>query len=64
MVSSGHQYFLVGFDAYNISMIEKVVQQVCAIYYLVSKYTYLLINQFVQRPNCLIDEDISRMQGC
>ena len=45
----------------NISMIEKVVQQVCAIDYLVSKYTFLLINQFMQRQIFLIDEDISRM---
>ena len=45
----------------NISKIEKVVQQVCAIDYLVSKYTFLLINQFIQRQNFLIDEDISRM---
>ena len=45
----------------NISMFEKVVQQVCAIDYLVSKYTFLLINQFIQRQNFLIDEDISRM---
>ena len=44
----------------NISMIEKVVQLVCAIYYLVNKYTILLINQFLQRQNILIDEDISR----
>ena len=28
----------------NISMIEKVVQQVSEIDYLVSKYTFLLIN--------------------
>ena len=46
----------------NISMIEKVVQQVCAIDYLVSKYTSLLINQFIQRQTFLIDEDISRME--
>ena len=32
----------------NFSMIEKVVQQECAIDYLVSKYTFLLINQFIQ----------------
>ena len=46
---------------YNISMIEKVLQQICAIDYLVSKYTFLLTNQFLQRQNFLIDEDISRM---
>ena len=45
----------------NISMIEKVVQQICAIDHLVRKYTFLLINQYVQRQNFLIDEDISRM---
>ena len=45
----------------NISMIEKVVQQVYAIDYLVSKYTFLLINQFIQWQNFLFDEDISRM---
>ena len=45
----------------NISVIEKVAQQACAIDYLVSKYTFLLINQFIQRQNLLIDEDISRM---
>ena len=45
----------------NISMIEKVVQQVCAIDYHVIKYTFLLINQFIQRQNLFIDEDISRM---
>ena len=45
----------------NISMVKKVVQQICAIDYFVSKYTFLLINQFVQRQNFLIDEDISRM---
>ena len=39
----------------SISMIEKVVQQVCAIDYLVSKYTFLLINQFIQRQIFLID---------
>ena len=42
----------------NFSMIEKVVQQECAIDYLVSKYTFLLINQFIQRQNIVIDEDI------
>ena len=41
-------------------MIEEVVQQECAIDYLVSKYTFL-INQFIQRQIFLIDEDISRM---
>ena len=45
----------------NISMIEKVVQQVCAIDYLVSKYTFLLMNQFIQRQNFVIYEDITRM---
>ena len=45
----------------NISMIEKFVQQDCAIDYLVSKYTFLLINQFIQMQNLLIAEDISRM---
>ena len=45
----------------NFSMIEKVIQQECAIAYLVSKYTFLLINQFIQRQNFLIDEDITRM---
>ena len=45
----------------NISMIEKVVQQECAIDYLISKYYFLLINQFIQRYFFLIDEDISRM---
>ena len=45
----------------NISLIEKVVQQECAINYLESKYTFLLINQFIQRQIFLIDEDISRM---
>ena len=35
----------------NFSMIEKVVQQVCSIDYLVSKYTLLLINQFIQRQS-------------
>ena len=45
----------------NFSMIEKVVQQVSAIDYIVSKYTFLLINQFVLRQNFLIDEDIARM---
>ena len=43
----------------DISMIEKVVQQECAIDYLVSKYTFMLINQFMPRQNFLIDEDIS-----
>ena len=47
---------------YNISMIKKVVQQVCAIDYLVTRYTFLLINQFVQRQFFLSDEDISRME--
>ena len=42
-------------------MIEKVVQQECAIDNLVSKYTFLLINQFIQRENFLIDEDTSQM---
>ena len=42
----------------NISMAEKVVQRVCAIYYLVSKYTFLLFNHFVKRQIILIDEDI------
>ena len=42
----------------NFSMIEKVVQQECAIDYLVSKYTFLLINQFIQRQIFLIYEDI------
>ena len=42
-------------------MIEKVVQQICAIDYFVGKYTLVLINQFVQRQNFLIDEDISGM---
>ena len=42
----------------NISMIEKVIQQVCAIDYFVSMYTFLLINQFIQRQNFLIDEVI------
>ena len=41
----------------DISMIEKVIQQECAIDYVVSKYTYLLINQFIQRQNFLINED-------
>ena len=45
----------------NISMIEKVVQQVCAIDYPVSEYTLLLINKFIQRHFFLIYEDISRM---
>ena len=45
----------------NFSMIEKVVQQECVIDYLVSKYIFLLLNQFVQRQNIFIDEDISRM---
>ena len=45
----------------NISIIAKVVQKVCAIDYLLSKYTFLLINPFVQRQNFLIDEDISWM---
>ena len=45
----------------KISMIQKVVQQVCAIDYLVSKYIFLLMNQFIQMQNFLIDEDISRM---
>ena len=45
----------------NITMIEKVDLQVCAIDYLVSKYTFLLINQFVLRQNFLIDEDMFRM---
>ena len=44
----------------NISMIEKVVPEVCAIDYLVSKNT-LLVNKFIQRQNFLIDEDISQM---
>ena len=43
-------------------MIEKVVQQVSAIDYLVSKYSFLLINKFVQRQDFLIAEDISRME--
>ena len=43
----------------DISMIEKVIQQKCAIDYLVSKYTFLFINLFIQRQNFLIDEDIS-----
>ena len=42
-------------------MIEKVVQQVCAIDYLVSKYTFLLINQFIQKKIFFIDVNISRM---
>ena len=42
----------------NISMIEKVIQQLCAIDFLVSKYTFLSINQFIQRQKFLIDEDI------
>ena len=33
----------------NISMIEKVVQQERAIDYLVSKYAFLLTNQFIQK---------------
>ena len=48
MVSSGHHISKLDLVP-NISMIEKVVQQICAIDYLVSKYTFLLINQFVQR---------------
>ena len=40
----------------DISMIEKLVQQECAIDYLVSKYTFLLINQFIQRQNFMIDD--------
>ena len=43
----------------NIYKIKTVVQQVCAIDYIVSKYTFLLIDQFVKRQNYLIDEDIS-----
>ena len=31
----------------NFSMIEKVVQQECATHYLVSKFIFLLINQFI-----------------
>ena len=46
----------------NISMIEKVVQQVCTVDYIVSKYTFLLINQSVYRPDFFIEEDISRMK--
>ena len=46
----------------NISIIEKVNQQVAAIDYLVSKYTLLLVNQFVERQNFLVDKDISRMR--
>ena len=42
-------------------MMSKVVQQECAIDYLVSKYTILLINQFIQRQIFFSDEDISRM---
>ena len=46
----------------NISMIEKVVQQVCAIEYrIVNKYTFLLITAVYHEANFLIDEDISRM---
>ena len=45
----------------NISMIEKAVQQICAIDYLVHENSFLLINQFVQRQIFLIDKDISRM---
>ena len=44
----------------NISTIQKVVQQECAIDYLVSKYIFLLINQFLERQKFLFDEDISR----
>ena len=32
----------------NFYMSEKVFQQECAIDYLVSKYTFMLINQFIQ----------------
>ena len=46
----------------NISIIKKVNQQVTAIDYLLSKYTLLLVKQFVERQNFLIDEDISRMR--
>ena len=43
-------------------MIEKVVQQVCAIEYrIVNKYTFLLITAVYHEANFLIDEDISRM---
>ena len=42
MASSSHQYFQVGFDRF------KFVQQVCAIDYLVSKYAFLLIDQFIK----------------
>ena len=45
----------------NISMIEKVVQLVRAVDYLVRNYTFLLINHFVSRQNFLTDEDISWM---
>ena len=35
----------------NISMVKKVIQQVCAIDYIVSKHTFLLINQFIWGKN-------------
>ena len=46
MVFSGHLISKLDLMPY-ISMIEKVIQQICAIDYLVNKYTFLLFNQFV-----------------
>ena len=43
MVSSSHQYFYLLDLMPNISMIEKVVQQVYPIDYLVSNYTFMLV---------------------
>ena len=45
-------------------MIGNVVHQVCAIDYLISKYTFLLINKFIKMEKNLIDEDISLEWGC
>ena len=40
----------------NISMIDKVVQQVYGIDYVVSKYTFLFINQCIHRQTFLIHD--------
>ena len=41
---------------------ENVAKQVCAIDHFIGKYSFLLINQFVQRKNFLILEYIPRMR--
>ena len=44
-----------------MSVSENVTKQVCAIDHIIGKYSFLLINQFIKRENCLIYENIPRV---